>query len=222
MGVQFRPMQRYGRVTWLAGSVLLMLLAAFLFCVSQAYREKHQAERFLGALRQIRVGSTDRDAALRMTRPFRKHMDEGIDGAGLPVLSFAFDNLWLGRLKLAPYTDFRAWITLRNDVVVEKRARMFASGSGCGVSVVEDVHGYGIVDEIEPNEHSDRHVFVSSPNTTPSRISVYEDNTVEEAHRNADWNLNLLCLTRFGGCTDARAMFGDEAAISKTPSTPND
>jgi hypothetical protein len=98
---------------------------------------------------------------------------------------------------------------------------MLASGTGCAVSIVEDQHGYGIVDEIEPKEHTDRHVFVSSHKTTPSRISVYDDNTVEEIQRRADWNFNLLCLTRFGGCTDARAMFGNEPPIPTTPSIPN-
>jgi hypothetical protein len=106
-------MKRYSRIVWLAGSVILvLLLAPLLFCVSQAYRELHQAERFLGVLRQIRVGQTDRDDVLRMTEPFRKYTSEWPDHE-LPVLSFTFDNLWLVRLKLATYTDFRGWITSR-------------------------------------------------------------------------------------------------------------
>ena len=202
-------MRRYIRVLWLICSVVLVLSLAISLCwVLQAYRERHQAERFLGVLQQIRVGSTDRDAVLRMTEPFRKHTKEWAD-RGLPALSFAFDNSRLVRLKLAPYTDFRGSITFKNDVVVQKEARVFASGSGCAVAIMEDAHGFGIVDEIEPSNRTDRHVFVSSPGSTPSRIMIYDDNTLGDMQRRADWNLNLLCLTRLGGCSDARLMFGD-------------
>jgi hypothetical protein len=109
----------------------------------------------------------------------------------------------------------------KNNVVVERRARVFASGSGCAVSIIEDMDGYGIVDEIEPKEHTNRHIFVSTPRTTPSRITIYDNDTVGEMQRNADWNLNLGCLTRLGGCTDVGLMLGDEVPIPATPSTPN-
>src|ERR1700690_801054 len=128
-------MRKGGRIACFAFlSIFTVVLTLSVFGVSQAYFERRQAERFLVVLQHVQVGSTDRVTVLQWTNPFRTHIDESIHD-GLPELSFSFDNRWIARLKFAPFTDFRGWITFKNGVVVQKSARVFEANSGCAVRV---------------------------------------------------------------------------------------
>jgi hypothetical protein len=109
--------------------------------------------------------------------------------------------------KLAPYTDFQVWITIKDGVVVEKSAREAAVGCGCAAHVDERKRGLTFDnalpsdDRLAPNERPNHVVHGGA-----WRMMIHDDDTYDEAGRRKDWAFNLSCLTRFGGCWDARVM----------------
>lgn len=199
-------MKGYKNRFYLAGFILFVLVVGyFVFAMSRTHIEKRRAERFLSVLQNIRVGSTNRVAVLKMTAPFRNNVSEDVDGRGRKRLSFVFDNIWLARMKLAPYADFRGWVEFKDDVVIFKTARVL-SDSGAVANVTEEKRGQGLENgDLEPN-HVVRGLDKNFPNSPTRRILVNDDDTFPETMRRQDWVLNLDCLTRFSGCADARLM----------------
>jgi hypothetical protein len=189
-------------------AVLILLTSVLLLGISQAHLARSRAGQFLAVLEHIQVGTTRRDSVLEMVKPFRGYMAKAMNNDQLEI-RFAFDNHGLVLLRLAPYTEFRAWIKFTDGVVVEKQARMFQAASGCGATVDEKVRSLEISGGIVPNEYPNHivHGVPSSFSGITRHISIENNNTY--AQRNTDWNFTLPCMTRFLGCADARLMLPD-------------
>ena len=204
-------MRKLARVSNIAIVVVpFCLLSILLLGISQAYLARWRAQQFLAVLGRIQVGTTKADTVLEMVRPFRGYMPSATNNDHLQ-LGLNFDNHGLVQVKLAPYTEFRALITFRDGVVVEKQAREFQAASGCVAKVDEKLRALEFSTGIAPNDFPN-HVVHSVPLNFPElarRVSIEDDTTYGEAQRHDDWNFNLSCMTRFRGCADAREMLPD-------------
>lgn len=191
-------------------AIILTVVSAFLllgivvFAVSGPYVTRKHAEQLLAVVQQIRVGVSDYEAALQATAPYLSYRSESIDGSERAI-QFRFSNERLSRLKLAPYTDFIVTLVFNNDVLVWKSAREYVPSRGCRASVLEVNRGLPFPEIVPGAENPNHSVFGGTPSSI-ARISVYDDDTYEEAGRSKDWAFNLSCLTRLGGCRDARMM----------------
>ena len=127
---------------------------AALLGILQDYQERWKAERLLGVIQQIRVGSSDHASVIQMTLPFRQYRSSSEYRPG-DELAFFFQNKWLHRLRLAPAAGFRVEITFIGGIVVDKRAWVMVSTTGCVAEVNERKRGFGSPDGLSsPPSHS--------------------------------------------------------------------
>ena len=196
--------------------LLLLMSLVVLFGVIHAYMQRRQAERFLAVLQQVQVGLTNEAAVLRLTEPLRSHREEYLSNAE-KGLSFVFENRGLYLLRLAPYTSFRAYITFgKNGVVIQKSGLEQVAGYVafdvpgvlCAASVRESLRGEIPLYGVDPGDLPNHIVYAAAPDDPNfARRSLIEDDiTYGEAERHRDWTFNLACLTRIGGCRDARFL----------------
>jgi hypothetical protein len=199
-------MTRIQRPRRLIISIAIGVIGIFLSVLLHAHYERWRAEQLLITVQRIEVGTMHRGDVLRLTAPFRSHTDV----MAQDQLEFVFYNRWIHKLKLAPHSEFRIWITFNKDgVVVEKKAWELVSDSGCTAAVSEVLRGYDVSEgaPIPPNHQ----VFWSDRfEDRLRRLRVQDDNTLPESQRVSDWKFSLNCMTRIGsGCRDARTMLPD-------------
>jgi len=188
----------------LAAALLVLIVGAIFICYSKAMLDRRKAEGLLAVVKQLPVGAVGRADVLNAISRFSGYTRETTN-EGLPEIEFSFDNHWLARLKLVPYTEFWGTLTFRDGILVRKHATEFIPASGCAAKVTERKRGEGFENGIAPQDFP-RHTVTGTWNspTNARLIYVENDNTYGEAQRRSDWTFNLSCLTRIGGCRDAR------------------
>jgi hypothetical protein len=208
---------RYKTITYLVflgGLVLVAGVVAIGFL--ETYMAQRQAERLVVALREITVGSTERAQALDLTSPFQSHESDGTF-IGLPQWIFHYDNRNLFKMHLAPYTSFDARLTFKDGVAQEKQVTVFIA-SGFWGSVTERKRGFGLPNGIATSEDPS-HYAVSNCNspTNVRNIRITDDDSYGETERNNDWTVKVDCLTKLGGCKDARSILPNAHSTSAIP-----
>ena len=210
-------MTKIRKVAYLTVSVLLAVaLLSVSIAITQAYCERWKAQQFLTVLRQIRIGSTDKASVIRMTDRFRSDRQE-YEGENKTELGFLFYNGWATQLKLATPVEFRAALTIKDGVVIEKWAReaSWAFGSVGAVREFSREIRYHNKTDLKQYPNHVVHWEQHPPQFAPDkfrRIHVEDDDTCPELQREKDWNFNLSCMTRLGrGCGDAREMLPNVA-----------
>ena len=192
-------------VLFICLSGLTLLLGVLAIAVSAAYLDRRQAERLLVAFSEISVGSTDISSALRVTGSFQPHRSEGTV-SGFAEWVFHYDNRILFKIGLAPYTSVEARLVFKDGVVQEKGVTVFVA-SGFAAQVTERKRGFGLPNGIATSEDRPHYVgFNRNSDTSFRHITVSDDDSYSEKERSVDWVINLDCLTRLGGCRDARSI----------------
>ena len=85
------------RITLAAAFVIIAATITVLLALGHDYEQRRRAEKFVLALKQIRVGQTDLAGAVKITEPFNSNSDVSPPGE---QLRFVFYNEWLHRLDL--------------------------------------------------------------------------------------------------------------------------
>jgi hypothetical protein len=206
--------------------LLFPLLVGIVAYTMDSY-ERWRAEQLLSLLQETKVGVTSETefvaATSRLLRFTRLHgawdNQESWDGKGpSPTVTFVVVGNTMARLGLAPGAALYANVAFEKGTVSEKGA-LFCEGSGpiYGGSVEERLRGYGYVGGVESN-NSPHHQVHSSigrvvdgvvDKKTWFRIFINDDEQATEAEKQADWHINLACMTKIGGCRDARELFPD-------------
>ena len=209
------------RNTLVALSCLFLFTALVaLLGIGDAYVQRRQAERFLAVLNQVQVGLTDEAAVLRLTDPFRRYREKHLDN-GEQVFSFGFANRGLYCLRLAPYTEFKSDVTLKDGVVVQKTGSEYVAvyagskvrGVRCSASVIEHVRGYGPYVGVTSGGFPNHIVYATPDAQNFVRHSrIEDDSSYGQTERHSDWLFNLRCLSRIGGCGDARLLLPNAVA----------
>ena len=190
---------------------ILFVLAA-LVGITHAYIQQLQAKRLLAVLSEIEVGVTDKASVVRLTKGLRGEWMESSNGEQ-EDLGFYFHNRGMYLLRLVPNTEFRAYITFKNGLVVRKHASEGVGdyvgglpGIGCFAWMTETARGLGElgpVDNVTP-DHDPNHVVYGGDRRD---TTIWDDNTYPREDRDRDWGtLDLSCFTRFGGCQDSRLL----------------
>jgi hypothetical protein len=188
-------------------SVLLCATGLAAVAIGHAYYQRQEATKLLRVLQQIQVGKTDQATVIKLTEPFRNARQEAHREEGIAEISVVFFNEWPVRLKLAVPAEFRAYVTVKDGVVVEKYAREATWFYGCVGSVKESLRGFH-----QPNDRPNHIVYWGhhAPQIAPGelrRIRIEDDDTYPQIKRHEDWNFDLSCMTRLGkGCRDTRTM----------------
>jgi Tfp pilus assembly protein FimT len=116
---------------------------------------------------------------------------------------FAFTNRWLTFLHLSPAKWIWVTVEYRRGVVVSKSVQLSEAPHITAVT-------RQLLREIEPpvagDVFSSRTLTVSVKNTKNAVVKVYDDESVPSDQRQKDWTVDLSCLSRFGTCSDPRAI----------------
>lgn len=184
---------------------LILFVGALGIGLIDAYLNQRNAERVLGAFKTIRVGSTDSAKALQIVGANPTHRYDGQESE-FPEWVFHYDNGYLHKMRLSPYTSFDAILVFKDGIVQEKGVSVFVA-TGFAVTVDERKRGFRLPNGIATSEDLPHNV-AQSRNSPPivRTISVYDDDSYGEKGLDADWIVDLGCLTKLGGCKDARAI----------------
>jgi hypothetical protein len=183
--------------------VILIMSVVVVCLVGESFMEKRQAENLLRALSQVEVGKTTLSQAREITSGFvhhRIHQTSGASGED----QFRYWNSFLSIVKLTPRTY--VFVTLRySDGVVVKKTMQYIEEPRCSAIISETV-------KLTPNEtdHSleeSRHVYIGGNAPSPTFIMRIDDTAeIPSTRRQLDWQVDLSCMTKIGGCRDPRKV----------------
>jgi hypothetical protein len=195
----------------------LLLLAAAGVSLGPLY-ERWRAEQLLRLLHQTTVGVTTeaefRRAATKQLRFTGLNPVEDEARTSDDEFSQSVSNR-IGLDKLTPWSMFAAEVAFDKGIVVRKSASIaVGNGAEFAGNVTECLHipqiGGLVGEELPPPAH---HLAGYEYNPW-HRFYIIDDVGATEADKRADWHINLACMTKFGGCRDARELFPDARITS--------
>jgi hypothetical protein len=168
-----------------------------------AYYVRLCAKQFLAEVEMLRPGKSSIQDIRLLERRYRRFVvphdspctDEHCE------IGFSFDNQWLARIHMAPGTVFGARITA-------------TSGKISSISIGLDTPPayFTNVKEVAGQADSTPYKLTGRRATSGSAqfsLNVELTAAVSEGIRRSAYNFNLSCLTKVGGCNDARQMLPD-------------
>jgi hypothetical protein len=195
-------MQVGKRVKWSLGFILI--ISVVMVClVGESSMEKRQAENLLRALSRVEVGKTTLSQARDITSGFVHHQIHQTSGTSGED-QFRYWNSFLSIVKLTPRTYVFVTLKYSNGVVV-KKTMQYIEEPRCSAIISETV-------ELIPNETDNslgesRHVYIGGNAPSPTFIMRIDDATeVPSTRRQLDWQVDLSCMTKIGGCRDPRKV----------------
>lgn len=167
------------------------------------------ASRLLTTTRAIDVGTTPQVEAEKMLLPYTsiEWYDKRDDsGRALTRVSFHIDNEQSRAFTKTPYTMIDFSLTFDKSIVVEKVVTIYVS-SGYAAEVLERKRGFGFRNGVVSSADRSRYVDHNwQSDLHMGRIDVIDDSSLALKTRQADWHVNVHCLSLQGGCTDARQL----------------
>jgi hypothetical protein len=206
--------------------LLAVLVLAITSDVALALCQRWQAGRLLLLMKQIQVGKTTEAEFHRLVendlRFTGMSMERDANGS---VTSFSYTLynralIYPGRLSAdfsrMEFRNFPYWmlfgvgVSFEQGSLVKKNAIFFTPGVGhpeFAVSINEERRGFGFESKVAPNDYPHHIVrYQTWGEAAWRRIWVRDDDEASDADRRGDWNLDLNCMLRFGGCQDSRAI----------------
>ncbi len=167
-------------------------------CVLYSFQMRWKAEACLRTIRELHVGSTTQEDALKAMEPFRRFEIVGtatFDGKDHPNYAYWITNKGFHLLGLFYPSSLTANLIFRDGVLVWRSAALLQ----------EPYHVVGtretITDLLQnvPLNESPSGMFVDVWDP-PLRMEVFLDSRASEASRNAAYDYNLGCFTSVLGC----------------------
>ena len=184
---------------------MLLLLGIFLGTVFVFY-QRWQAGRMLALIQKIRIGATTEAEFVQSTKNFfplsAPRGDWDRQGA-----TTEFDSEYR-----APWGLVQFEVRFERGLAVERDGLLFTQGRGhpdAGAVVHERLRGDAYASGLQSKNISHHEAFAQragKPGTEFSRISIEDDELAPDADKKADWDFNLNCMTRIGGCHDSREI----------------
>ncbi len=216
---------------WLAkpaglGLLILLLLAVAVIALGPVY-ERWRAGQLLALLQQTKVGKTTlpefRSVADKKLRFTCLNFGKDENSASYVVFDQSVTNP-VGIHGFAPWSIFTVQVVFDKGIVISKSAH-FASGEHAEFSgtVNEWLHKPVLLVGISENSPPPPHHWAGFEYNPWHRFYIDDDIGATEAEKQADWHINLGCMTRFGGCHDARELFPDvrpTPPLSDSPDIP--
>lgn len=179
--------------------VFMLLFVCLVGIAVQVVHRRKTARAFLteAAALQLRVATLAQ--VEQLANRYGGHVEPSSCTSEGCAYFFSFDNGWLHRLRLAPYTRLTCTLGVADGVVVFRRVFLTSGNSAF----------YGAFIEERPSLTAGlREPFDLSRQWSGAPWRVYVNLTPAatlEQHR-AAYNLNLDCLSRVGGCENAQRL----------------
>jgi len=201
-------MKRGERIKPIAAIAISMLLFVVMAGIAEAFYERVQAERAIALLSEVQVGKTTEIDAREIMKPFsfRRQIIGWLQKTDDSSDQFQFWNSPLPLLHLAPQTD--VWVTLDYEKgVVSEKSVLYIEAPRCGGSITESALSTASDQATQDSTSNDRHIYIGGTTPSPTFIMKVKDNTrVPFARRSLDWQIDLSCMTKIGGCRDPRKV----------------
>jgi hypothetical protein len=170
-------------------------------------KEKYMCAKVIEATRGIRLGVT-KSATEHLLRDYPNYCNGfSLQSAQADIVCH-FDNVRLSKTKMMPLTVIDVSLSFNNDILTKKYLRM-ATEHGIVASVLE-IQGEGNgAENTTLVENHDRFVQIQrgGDGKDVTRMGIRNDDSQSTSILEADWQLNLNCLTMIRGCQDALEMF---------------
>jgi hypothetical protein len=187
------------------GLVVMFLLGIFLGTAFVMY-QRWQAGRMLALIQKIRIGVTTEAEFVKSTKGFFPFAAPPGDWNRQGPTT-EFDSEYR-----APWELVQFGVRFERGLAVERDGLFFTQGRGhpdAGAVVRERLSGDADVIGLQSKNISHHEAFArraGKPGTAFSRISIEDDELAPDADKKADWDFNLNCMTRIGGCHDSREI----------------
>jgi hypothetical protein len=190
--------------------VIGIVLAVPLISVGRVYQRASEAARLIAALREINIGSSTEAQAAVLISPFNRLASERRENEkNVREVSYIFYNTEMERLRLAPYAHLQVILIFQNGVAASKSMSLFVE-NGYAALVQQDVWlesgDAGTVGNYD-SERPDHVVLVyKNDEGRYARLVIRDDSRLPLEQLRADWDVNVRCLYKLGGCEDARQI----------------
>jgi hypothetical protein len=189
--------------------VLVMALIGICGCVAESYIEQSRAAQLLKLVSNVELGVTTRDEIQRATRGFTRYNAVNLfkdQPRSDKYDVFVFRNLGMAALRLAPMKVVSIQIDYKNNLAVEKSIH-FAEEPNRGAVLAERIASVDPASSGDEYPVTHRKVFERGSSTDSTyMLSVRDDLSVPISRRNLDWNVDLSCMARLGGCGNFRGI----------------
>jgi hypothetical protein len=183
------------RVVWLIILVVLVIAVASVLIV--ASRQQRLARAFMAELQTVQVGSGD----VKVMRELRDKCGPGCSQSGGHCdedsceLIFGFDNSPFWQLRAAPMTHLGGSVALHKNVIDYEAVVYRVS---CGGQLWS---GANITQFPASQTETPFQLSVGPAGGRPPFLTVRMTSAASAEERTRAFDLNLLCLSRIGGCS---------------------
>ena len=179
--------------------VLGILVVLTVSEAAYAYRIRSQAEQFLAAVKNMTVGKTSFQEVLQVESLFPANSSRSDTcKPSSCTIYFSFGTGWLHKAGLMPPGRFGGGITIR-DGAVSQIELVLQSGPTLSAAIKESAESTSTTPyRIEVRK-------ASSGNAYYSLTLILSSPAPEELRKNT-YDFDMDCLTKLGGCKDARQM----------------
>ena len=187
--------------------VSLVMLVTFLgVAVSVAHR-RNTAEAFLRDATALQLRSATLEQIQQLSARYDGHIEPSTCDPHGCAYFFSFDNGWLHRLRLAPYTQVACTLGSADGFLVYRRMALVTGNKSLDFGAfVEEWLSYpkGLQFLKKPFDVRLQTGGGAANIRWRVHVNLTADATPEQ-HRMA-YSLNLRCLSKIGGCEDAQQM----------------
>jgi hypothetical protein len=180
-----------------AAAICLALLA---IAFAQAYRARAFGNEFLADVRNLRVGQSTYQDALRVQAKYRSRWSSELGDCDQNLCDMAFSagNEWLYRLGLVPGAIFIGGLRVRQGVLV-RIIVSYQSNSHYDANTEETVAGPGgSAYEVGGKKIASERTY--------SYVWARITSAATPGEPEKGYAYNLACLTKLGGCKDANKI----------------
>jgi hypothetical protein len=177
---------------------LLLLIVGMAILISvRVQLSRHKAEGFLRESGRFTVGKTTYEEAEVVLAPYRHNLS--YSDRCTPqhcLILFVFKNTWFRILHLSPATDFGGTLVFENDIL-SARITFLEQDHCCTGHITE---GILFSDPADPASPDFSITFEKDEHGQPQKANVQLTPKATDQQRRRAYDLNLDCLSRFGGC----------------------
>ncbi len=194
------------QATAIAFFVFLAMLMSLGVMTNVAHR-RNKAEAFLKEATALQLRLTTVEQIEQLSARYEGRIEPGTCDPHGCAYFFSFDNGWLHRLRLAPYTQITCTLGATDSALVYRRVDLVTRNKSLDFGAFVDewlTYPKGLQFLSKPFDVRLQPKGVLANVRWRVHVNLTADATPEQ-HRIA-YSLNLRCLTKIGGCEDAQEM----------------
>jgi len=203
---------------------LILFTVGLVGVVISVLKVRQTAYYFLSEASALTLGSSQAQV-LQLVRQYGGRSESAECDLDACSYVFSFDNRWLHRLRLAPYTRLTCSLGTGRGILVSRRTALVSGDTPGAFGAFVDERYSGEIASMEPDSKSFllNREAAGKNSEVRWRVHIRLTPLATQAQRRMAYDLNVGCLSRIGGCEDAQRLlpsvsWGDQSMLKLSSS----